>query len=100
MALRFCRPNSSSTANSWGKRSCPLATPWVMLLSMKPPLRPLACEPTSCASISTTSRLGSRSLAMMAVHKPLYPPPTTHRSQLSLRTSVGLLSGSSTSSYQ
>ena len=47
-----------------------------------------------------TSRLGSRSLAMMAVHSPLYPPPTMHRSQLSVRTSVGLLSGSSASSYQ
>ena len=31
---------------------------------MKPPLRPLAAEPISCASISTTSRDGSRSFAM------------------------------------
>ena len=37
---------------------------------MKPPLRPLAAEPISWASISTTSRDGSRSLAMIAVHRP------------------------------
>ena len=67
---------------------------------MKPPLRPLAALPHSWASISTTSRDGSRSLAMIAVQRPVYPPPTTHRSQLSVRTSVGFESGSSTSSYQ
>ena len=50
--------------------------------------------------MSTTSREGSRSLAMIAVHSPVYPPPTTHRSHDSVRTSVGLESGSSTSSYQ
>ena len=38
---------------------------------MKPPLRPLAAEPISWASISTTSRDGSRSLAMIAVHNPV-----------------------------
>ena len=38
---------------------------------MNPPLRPLAAEPTSPASISTTSRDGSRSLAMIAVHSPV-----------------------------
>ena len=38
---------------------------------MNPPLRPLAAEPTSWASISTTSRDGSRSLAMIAVHSPV-----------------------------
>ena len=38
---------------------------------MKPPLRPLAADPTSRASISTTSRDGSRSLAMIAVHSPV-----------------------------
>lgn len=32
----------------------------------------------SLASISTMSRFGSRSLAMIAVHNPVYPPPTMH----------------------
>ena len=38
---------------------------------MKPPLRPLAAEPISWASMSTTSRLGSRSFAISAVHSPV-----------------------------
>ncbi len=38
---------------------------------MNPPLRPLAAEPISAASINTTSRAGSRSLAMIAVHNPV-----------------------------
>ena len=37
---------------------------------------------------------------MIAVHRPVYPPPTTHRSHVSVRTSVGFESGSSASSYQ
>jgi hypothetical protein len=49
----------------------PLAMPWVRLDSMNPPLRPLAADPISAASISTTSRDGSRSLAMIAVHSPV-----------------------------
>ena len=67
---------------------------------MNPPLRPLAADPTSAPSMSTTSRDGSRSLAITAVHSPVYPPPTMHRSQFSVRTSVGLESGSSASSNQ
>jgi len=54
-----------------GKRCWTLAMPWVRLDSMNPPLRPLAAEPISPASISTTSRAGSRSLAMIAVHNPV-----------------------------
>ena len=38
---------------------------------MKPPLRPLAAEPMLLPSTSTTSRVGSRSLAMTAVHSPV-----------------------------
>ncbi len=38
---------------------------------MNPPLRPLAADPISAPSIRTTSREGSRSLAMMAVHSPV-----------------------------
>ena len=93
-------PRSSSTDTSSGKRDWALATPWVSDASTKPPLRPLAAEPTSLASMRMTSREGSRSLARMAVQSPVYPPPTTHRSQLSVRTRVGLESGSSVSSYQ
>ena len=88
---RGARAAGSSSA----KRSCPLATPWVRLDSMNPPLRPLAAEPTSPPSISTTSRDGSRSLAMIAVHSPVYPPPTTQRSQRlgphERRVAVGLV---------
>ncbi len=67
---------------------------------MKPPLRPLAAPPTSPLSINTTSRDGSRSLAITAVHSPVYPPPTMHRSQCSSRTSVGFDSGISALSSQ
>ncbi len=39
--------------------------------AQKPPLRPEAAQPTSRPSRSTTSRCGSRSLAISAVHSPL-----------------------------
>ena len=38
-----------------GEAGLPFATPCVRLDSMNPPLRPLAADPTSWASISTTS---------------------------------------------
>jgi hypothetical protein len=38
---------------------------------MKPPLRPLAADPHSWASIRTTSAEGSRSLATIAVQSPV-----------------------------
>ena len=47
MASRFSRPSCSSSSISSGKRSWPLAMPWVRLDSMNPPLRPLAAEPIS-----------------------------------------------------
>ncbi|CAB4731974.1 unannotated protein [freshwater metagenome] len=60
---------------------------------MNPPLRPLAAEPISWASINTTSRDGSRSLAMIAVQSPVYPPPMMHKSHVSVRTNVGFDKG-------
>ena len=48
--------------------------------SQKPPLRPLAAQPRRDPRAATTSRPGSRSLAISAVHRPVKPPPTTARS--------------------
>ncbi len=100
IASRLRSPSSSSFASSPGQREMPLLRPWVREAAQNPPLRPEAAQPTSCPSISTTSRPGSRSLARSAVHSPLYPPPTTSRSQRSSPVRAGRGAGFSGSSSQ
>ena len=53
-------PSRSSTSISSGKCSSPLASPWVSEAAQKPPLRPLAPQPTRSASRTATRRDGIR----------------------------------------
>ncbi|CAM5660941.1 hypothetical protein SALBM217S_08463 [Streptomyces griseoloalbus] len=71
MASRLRAPSRSRVWISPGQRASPLARPWVREAAQNPPLRPEAAQPTSRPSTSTTSRDGSRSLAISAVHSPL-----------------------------
>lgn len=89
MASRLRAPSRSKVWISSGQRASPLGRPWVREAAQNPPLRPEAAQPTSRPSTRTTSRAGSRSLAISAVHSPLYPPPTTSRSQVSAPVSAG-----------
>ena len=57
-------------ASSSGQRARPLPRPWVREAAQKPPLRPEAAQPISAPSIRTTSRCGSRSLAMQRGPQP------------------------------
>ena len=71
IASRFSMPRRSSVSSSVGNRASPFFSPWVRLASTKPPLRPLAGQPTRSPSTSTTRLLGSRSFASSAVQSPV-----------------------------
>ena len=75
-SARFRRPSASSTSISPGKWRSPLPSPWVSDAAQKPPLRPLAPEPTRSASSTTTRSEGSVSSRRIAAHRPVNPPPT------------------------
>lgn len=66
--------------------------------STNPPLRPEAAQPIRLASTRTMRRPGLRCAACSAVHKPVYPPPTTRKSQLIVPVARGYR-GRSTSSH-
>ena len=72
-----------------GSVPCRCASPCVRLAAQNPPLRPLAAQPTPRASRTTTSRCGSRSLAIRAVQRPVKPPPTIARSAVVAPASAG-----------
>ena len=65
---------------SSAKRARPFSIPCVSEPCAKPPLRPLAPNPTVSASRTTTSRPGSSALACRAAQSPVKPPPTMQRS--------------------
>ena len=73
---RFSTPSRSSMSISSGKCRSPFARPWVSDAAQKPPLRPLAPQPTRSASRTATRRDGSASSSAMADHSPVNPPPT------------------------
>ena len=57
---RLSRPSASSRSSSSGKCLIPLARPWVRLDWQKPPLRPLAPNPTVACSRTATRSAGVR----------------------------------------
>src|SRR5690349_12232624 len=80
MPAKFSAASRSSVGISSGQQATPWARPWVSDGARNPPLRPDAPSPSRPASSTTTSRDGSASLARIAVHRPVKPPPTTSRS--------------------
>jgi hypothetical protein len=83
----------SSWSISPGKWRSPLARPWTRLASQKPPLRPLAPNPTKAASTTTMRRVGSVSASRIAVHRPVNPAPTIATSVRSAPRNGGRGSG-------